>query len=77
MKNDLYNVSSENDVWDLPDIEGFYSQFEPQKNISLSMIKSLISGQAIVDLSDGEYIHWLQLDDEASEYLKALTEQHA
>lgn len=69
-KQYIFPVKTENDVFNLPGTDSMLSQFPQEKNISLVSLKSLLAGNAIVDIGDEEYIHWLQLDDSSIEYVK-------
>lgn len=69
-KQYIFPAKSKNDVFRLPGTELMLSQFPQEKNISITSLKSLLAGYAIVDIGDEEYIHWLQLDDSAIEYVK-------
>ena len=69
-KRYIFPAKSKNDVFCIPGTETMLSQFPQEKNISITSLKSLLAGNAIVDIGDGEYIHWLQLDDSAIEYVK-------
>ncbi|MCG0612551.1 2-hydroxymuconic semialdehyde hydrolase [Lactiplantibacillus plantarum] len=69
-KQYIFPVKSKNDVFCLSGTESMLSQFPQEKNISITSLKSLLAGNAIVDIGDEEYIHWLQLDDSAIEYVK-------
>lgn len=68
--NSIFSVSKKDDVWCIPETDYFYSQFSTEKNICLKSLIALLSGKALIDLSDGEYIHWLQLDEEALAFIK-------
>ncbi|CAM3205736.1 2-hydroxymuconic semialdehyde hydrolase [Pediococcus acidilactici] len=64
-----------NDIEDLdyiPEYQYMLSTFPAQKNISVSNLKHLFKGLPIVDTSDEEYVHWIQLDDEALEYINSI-----
>lgn len=67
----LIPVSNSEEVWNIQETKTFFSVFKPEKNIGLKELKELSEGKALIDLSDGEYIHWIQLSDEAREFLKA------
>lgn len=64
-KSNIKIVSDSNDVWDLPETKFFYSAFSDTPNIGADELAALLSGKALVDLSDGEYIHWIQLTPDA------------
>ncbi|ETY74623.1 2-hydroxymuconic semialdehyde hydrolase [Lactiplantibacillus fabifermentans T30PCM01] len=66
----IFPVKFKKEVFYLPGTETMLSQFPQEKNISSDSLKSLLAGNAIVDIGDGEYIHWLQLDDSAIEYVR-------
>lgn len=65
MDNNFYIVDKRADVWDIDESSGMYGRFDSQPNLGPVEITALLSGKAIVDLSDGEYVHWLQLTPEA------------
>ncbi|OSH09738.1 hypothetical protein EFDM72_2050 [Enterococcus faecalis] len=46
------------------------SVFDNTPNITKEILVHLLAGYPIVDLSDGEYIHFFQLDDEAIQFIK-------
>ncbi|KRK78788.1 hypothetical protein FD03_GL002571 [Companilactobacillus nodensis DSM 19682 = JCM 14932 = NBRC 107160] len=48
-----------------------YSQYDDKPNITKELLVHLLQGDPVVDLSDGEYIHWLQLDSGALKYLRS------
>lgn len=68
--NLIYNISSAGDVDYIPAGFGVFSTFPTDRNITKSNLEHLLSGQPLVDLTDEEYVHWLQLDREALEYVK-------
>lgn len=70
MENDFYPIKVKNDIYRISDFDTMYSQFPSNKNISKKILMHLLSGKPIVDLTDGEYVHWIQLDDEALKYVK-------
>ncbi|WP_025024692.1 MULTISPECIES: hypothetical protein [Companilactobacillus] len=69
--NDIFPISNSNDVFDIADTEGMYSQYDDKPNITKELLVHLLQGDPVVDLSDGEYIHWLQLDSGALKYLRS------
>lgn len=66
---EIYSIQDSDDVWDIPNTECMYSVFDNSPNISKEVLIHLLEGKPIVDLSDGEYIHFLQLSSEAIEYI--------
>lgn len=70
MKNDFYPIEIKEDIYQIDNFDTMYLQFPSDKNISKNILLHLLSGDPIVDLTDGEYVHWIQLDDEALEYAK-------
>ncbi|MBO0449315.1 2-hydroxymuconic semialdehyde hydrolase [Enterococcus sp. MJM12] len=69
-ENYILPVNNLDDVWELHETETFYSVFCADKNIDVEMLRHLIDGGALIDVSDGEYIHWLQLTDEAKLWMQ-------
>lgn len=69
-ENQIYPVESPEGVFDLPGTDFMHSTFDEEKNITIQLFEHLLEGKAIVDLSDGEYIHWLQLNDETIRYFR-------
>lgn len=72
MSNELYIVKSRDEALEIDAAQFALSKFPSNPNIGVKELEALIQGSALVDLSDGEYIHWLQLTPQALEYLKTL-----
>lgn len=70
--NEIFRVRNVNDVYCLPETDEMLSSFNERPNINKETLIHLLQGKPVVDLSDGEYIHWLQLDNDALNYLKGL-----
>lgn len=68
--SELVPIKEINDLWGIPKVETMYSIFDDTPNISKEILIHLLEGHPIVDLSDGEYIHFFQLDDEAIQFIK-------
>jgi hypothetical protein len=66
--NDIYKIKKSNDVFSLPNVDSMLSTFDKTPNIDKGTFHSLIEGEPVVDLSDEECIHWLQLDESAINY---------
>lgn len=65
----IFPINKAVDIDNIDATDGMYSEFKEEKNISLTTLKHLLHGKPIVDLSDKEYIHWLQLDDDALKFV--------
>lgn len=65
----IYEINEKIEVKKIPEYEYMYHQILVDKNISVSNLRHLLKGLPLVDVSDGEYIHWLQLDSSALEYV--------
>lgn len=65
MENGIYIVDEKDEVWDIDEASGMYGMFSSKPNIGPNEVAALLSGKALVDLSDGEYIHWIQLTPDA------------
>lgn len=63
-------IENRESVFDLEETSCMCSTFESEPNITLDTLKHLISGKPVLDISDEEYIHWIQLDQESLNYLK-------
>ncbi|MGZ7883644.1 2-hydroxymuconic semialdehyde hydrolase [Limosilactobacillus ingluviei] len=70
LSKDIIIVDAKKDIDNIDGLEYFYSQFPTNRNIGINELKALMSGKALVDVSDGEYIHWLQLDQNALKFSK-------
>lgn len=68
MNKNIVIVNAKKDIDSIEGIEFFYSQFPTNCNIGIDELKALMDGKALVDVSDGEYIHWLQLDKHALKF---------
>lgn len=67
---DIYLVSDIDDIYEIPEICGMYSQFNTSPNITKENLLHLLSGKPLVDLSDDTFIHPFQLDEDALTYVK-------
>ncbi|WPP11014.1 hypothetical protein [Lacticaseibacillus paracasei] len=65
MENSIYIVDEKDEVWDIGETSGMCGMFSSKPNIGPNEVSALLSGKALVDLSDGEYIHWIQLIPDA------------
>lgn len=70
MKSEIYMIESVKEVYQVGNAS-LMSDFDDKPTISKDMLVHLLKGLPLVDLSDGEFIHWLQLDSEALEYVAA------
>lgn len=70
--NEIFKIKELDDVYDLPESEEMLSTIDSRPNITKDILIHLLKGEPIVDLSDGEYIHWLQLDKDAVDYINSL-----
>jgi hypothetical protein len=70
--NEIFRIKNADDVYSLPETDEMLSSFDERPNINKDTLIHLLKGKPVVDLSDGEYIHWFQLDDDALNYLKEL-----
>lgn len=70
--NMIFKIEDVNDVFDLPESDTMTSSFDETPNITKDLLVHLMKGKPIVDLSDGEYVHWLQLNKDAIEYINNL-----
>lgn len=68
--SELVPIKEINDIWDSPNVETMCSVFDNTPNITKEILVHLLAGHPIVDLSDGEYIHFFQLDDDAIQFIK-------
>lgn len=68
----LVPIERDDDIFDLPETEMMCSVYNATPNITKELLIHILSGQPIVDLSDGEYIHFLQIDADAKEYASML-----
>lgn len=66
----LIPIKEVDDIWGIPEIETMYSAFDSSPNISKEILVHLLNGKPVIDLSDGEYIHFFQLDNEAVQFIK-------
>lgn len=66
----IFEVKTTDSVFDIPDTYGMLSTFPADKNISKENLIHLLKGEPLVDLSDEEYVHWLQLDEDALDYVR-------
>lgn len=66
----LICVTTNQDIDELPETRFMSSVFDKRPMITLPILKHLLDGGPVVDLTDEEYIHWLQLDSEALEYVQ-------
>lgn len=71
----LIPVQCRNDVHKIKGTDHFYSEFPTNKNIDKEGLLALLKGLALVDISDDEYYHWIQLDDEAALFAKRILEK--
>lgn len=62
-------VDKPDDVWSFPESEFCLSNFSSKPNIGINQIIALLQGRSIADLSDGEYVHWLQLTPDALDFV--------
>ncbi|WP_461240874.1 2-hydroxymuconic semialdehyde hydrolase [Paucilactobacillus sp. N302-9] len=69
-ENLIYNIGDAEDVEQLPEYAMMYSNFPTDRNMTKENLIHLLSGKPIVDLTDEEYVHWIQLDQEALNYVK-------
>lgn len=67
--NMIFKIEDVDDIYDLPESEEMLSTVDDRPNITKDVLIHLLKGKPIVDLSDEEYIHWLQLDKDAIEYI--------
>lgn len=74
MNKDIIVINDKKDIDGIDGLEYFYSQFPTNRNIGISELKALMDGKALIDISDGEYIHWLQLDESALKFSKQILE---
>ncbi|QCX23999.1 hypothetical protein [Companilactobacillus futsaii] len=70
--SEIFKIESLNDVFNLPESEEMLSTVDDRPNITKDVLIHLLKGGPVVDLSDGEYIHWLQLDKSAIDYINNL-----
>lgn len=70
--NGIFKIENVNQIFELPESDTMTSSFDDKPNINKDILIHLLKGKPVVDLSDGEYIHWLQLDKEAINYIKDL-----
>ncbi|MGA3462832.1 hypothetical protein ACA614_13160 [Lactiplantibacillus plantarum] len=70
MKNEIYMIQSADEAFKVGDAR-MMSGFNDDPTITKDMLIHLLMGLPLVDLSDGEFIHWLQLDPSALEYVSA------
>lgn len=76
MNKNIIIVNGKKDIDNITELELFYSQFPTNPNIGVNELKALMDGKALVDISDGEYIHWLQLDKYALKFIKNIIENN-
>lgn len=70
--NMIFKIEDVDDIYDLPESDFLLSSFDKKPNITKDLLIHLLKGKPIVDLSDEEYVHWLQLDKDAIEYINNL-----
>jgi len=70
--NEIFKIKKLEDVYDLPESEEMLSTIDDSPNITKDILIHLLKGEPVVDLSDGEYVHWLQLDKSAMKYINSL-----
>lgn len=63
-------IENAEEIFDIPQTSLMSSVFRSEPNITKELLNHLLSGKPLVDISDGEYIHFFQLDSEAIDYLK-------
>lgn len=69
MENDIYPVNSVEDALNIHEVSLMCS-FDSIPTISKNNLIHLLEGKPLVDLNDGEYVHWIQLDKEALSFVK-------
>ena len=74
--NRIFKIEDVDDIDNLPESEEMLSTVNDRPNITKDVLIHLLKGKPIVDLSDEEYIHWLQLDKSAIDYIDKLEENH-
>lgn len=67
--SELVPIKEINDIWDKPGVATMCSVFDDTPNITKEILIHLLEGRPVVDLSDGEYIHFFQLDDKALQFI--------
>lgn len=65
-------VADFSDILEIPETEYMCSKFNTSPNITKEDLLHLLSGKPLVDLSDEEFIHCLQLNDEAQKFASDL-----
>lgn len=71
--NKLIPVSDKKEVYKIEGTGDFCSSFPNNRNIGKKELLALLDGLALIDISDGEYFHWIQLDHEAIDYVKTIS----
>lgn len=69
----LHQLKDGEDVFDIEGTQYMSSVFSKGPNVTVSDIQHLIAGLPIIDISDGEYIHWIQLTPEALKYIQSIS----
>ncbi|WP_099299646.1 hypothetical protein [Pediococcus pentosaceus] len=69
MENAIYPVESIDSAMEISEIQTMCS-FEDSPTINKENLIHLLKGKPLVDLNDGEFVHWLQLDDDAIRFVK-------
>ncbi|KEQ20538.1 2-hydroxymuconic semialdehyde hydrolase [Limosilactobacillus reuteri] len=75
LNKNIIIVNDKKDIDNITELESFYSEFPTDSNIGIDELKALMTGKALIDVSDGEYIHWLQLDKHALRFAKTILEK--
>ncbi|WP_299516479.1 hypothetical protein [uncultured Rummeliibacillus sp.] len=71
----LIPVLNKNEVYSIEGTDHFYSEFSTNKNIGKEELLALLSGMALVDISDNEYYHWIQLNEEAVSFANSFLQR--
>lgn len=68
MNGTILKINSINDVDKIDDIE-CYRFFDSEPTINKDMLIHLLSGKPLVDITDGENVHLIQIDSESIEFI--------
>lgn len=71
MNGTILKINSINDVDKIDDIE-CYRFFDSKPTINKDMLIHLLSGKPLVDITDGENVHLIQIDSESIEFISSI-----
>ncbi|MGX7051419.1 hypothetical protein [Leuconostoc palmae] len=67
----ILKIDSIDEVEEINNI-GCYRDFNSEPTINKDMLIHLLSGKPLLDMTDGENVHWLQLDSESIDFVNSI-----